>query len=173
MIELSGQAAHLFRFPAALDLAYEYFCDIPAVFRLLPDALDVRPYAPDRYRLVVGATDGHGHSMAAIFDLAAHHEPGHSISLFPADDGPPVSLPGMVFAGALVAEARFAEDARGTSVQYSVELAMAIPVPRVLRLMPAAFLQNLGERAMEFKMSQMIGGFTSNIAADFRAWAEQ
>lgn len=171
LIELSGQAAHTFRFPAALDLSYEYFCDVPAVFRLLPDALDVRAYARDRYRLIVGASDGHGHSMSAIFDLAAHYEPGRSIRVLPADDGPPAKLPGMVFAGALAAQAIFAEDERGTAVRYTVDLAMDIPVPGVLRLMPESFLQTLGERAMEFKMGQMISGFTQNIAADFQAWA--
>lgn len=172
-IELDGQASHLFHFPATLDLSYEYFCDVPAVFRLLPDALDVRAYGPDRYRMIVGASDGHGHSMAAIFDMIARYEPGRSIRLLPAADGPPISLPGLVFAGALAAEASFAEDARGTAVRYAVDLAMTIPVPGVLKLMPASFLQKLGERAMEYKLTQMISGFTANIAADFTAWAKQ
>jgi hypothetical protein len=171
LLELSGQAAHVFRFPTGADLAYEYFCDVPAVFRLLPDALDVRAYGPDRYRMVVGASDGHGHSMAAVFDMVAHHEPGRSISITPDEHGPPIRLPGLVFAGALFADAHFADEARGASVRYSVELAMAIPVPGALRLMPAAFLRSLGERAMEYKLSQMIGGFSANIAADFAAWA--
>jgi hypothetical protein len=171
LIELSGQAMHTFRFPATLDLSYEYFCDVPAVFRLLPDALDVRAYGPDRYRLIVGASDGHGHSMSAIFDLIARYEPGHSIRVLPADDGPPVKMPGLVFSGALAAHAVFAEDAHGTAVRYTVDLAMDIPVPGVLKLMPESFLQALGERAMEYKMTQMISGFTENIAADFAAWA--
>lgn len=170
-IDLGGQASHVFRFAAPVELAYDYFCDVPAVFRLLPDALDCYAYGPDRYRLIVGASDGHGHSMAAIFDLRAHHEPGVAISLVPADDGPPHQLPGMVFSGALAAEALFDPAAGGTLVEYTVEIDMSIPVPRVLALMPTSFLQALGERTMEFKMAQMIGGFTRGIAADFHAWA--
>lgn len=170
-IDLGGQAMHVFRFAAPVDLAYEYFCDVPAVFRLLPDALECYPYGRDRYRLIVGATDGHGHSMAAIFDLRAYHEPGVAIRLAPADDGPPHDLAGMVFAGALSAEAVFIPERAGTTVEYVVDIDMTIPVPGVLNLMPMSFLQALGERTMEFKMTQMIGGFTRGIASDFHAWA--
>lgn len=169
-IDLGGQAVHVFRFGAPVDLAYEYFLDIPAVFQLLPDALDVRAYAPDRYRLTVGATDGHGHSMAAIFDLQAELDPGRAIRIFPADDGPPVYMEGLVFAGALAAEAVFLDEGPRSSVEYAVDIEMSIPIPGVLRLMPQQFLQRLGETTMEFKMTQMINGFTRGIAADFNAW---
>jgi hypothetical protein len=161
---------HIFRFAAPADLAYEYFCDVPSVFRLLPDALDCYSYGPDRYRLIVGATDGHGHSMAAIFDLRAYHEPGQAIRLLPTDDGPAHDLGGLVFGGALSAEAVFRPDRGGTLVEYVVDIDMTIPVPGVLSLMPMSFLQNLGERTMEFKMTQMIDGFTRGISNDFHAW---
>jgi hypothetical protein len=169
-LDLGGQALHIFRFGAPLELAYTYFCDIPAVFRLLPDALDIQPFGPDRYRLIVGATDGHGHSMAAIFDLFVEYEPGRAIRVMHTDDGPPVKLPGLVFGGILEAEAIFQPGAQGTAVEYTVDIAMSIPIPGVLRLMPQTFLQNLGERSMSFKMNQMIGGFTRNITNDFHAW---
>jgi hypothetical protein len=38
--------------------------------------------------------------------------------------------------------------------------------------MPHHILQNLGERGMEYKMTQMINGFTRNITTDFHAWAQ-
>ncbi|MBX0329769.1 DUF1997 domain-containing protein [Oscillochloris sp. ZM17-4] len=171
IVQLGGQAVHVFRFAAPADLAYEYFCDVPAVFQLLPDALDIQPYGPNRYRLVVGATDGHGHTMAAIFDLLAIHAPGQSIRVVPDDSGPPARIPGLVFNGALSAEAVFFPERDGTAIEYTVDIAMDIPVPSVLRLMPQHFLQNLAERSMEHKMTQMITGFTNNITTDFHAWA--
>jgi hypothetical protein len=170
LIDLGGQAVHLFRFAAPVEVSYDYFLDIPAVFRLLPDALEVRAYARDRYRLIVGATDGHGHSMAAVFDLRAEYEPGRALRVLPAEDGPPVQLGGLVFSGALAAEAVFLPDGAGSSVEYVVTIEMSIPVPGVLRLMPQQMLQGIGEAAMEFKMTQMINGFTRNISADFAAW---
>jgi hypothetical protein len=170
VLDLGGQAVHVFRFGAPVALAYEYFLDIPAVFRLLPDALEVRAYGPNRYRLTVGATDGHGHSMAAIFDLQAELEPGHAIRVFPAPDGPPFEPGGLAFAGALAAEAVFLPDGERSTVEYAVDIEMSIPIPGVLNLMPMGLLQNLGERAMEFKMTQMISGFTRAISADFHAW---
>lgn len=170
-IDLGGQAVHIFKFDAPVDIAYEYFCDVPAVFKLLPDSLDCYPYAPDRYRLIVGATDGHGHGMAAIFDLRAHHEPGQAIRLVPATDGPPFELNGAIFSGSLSAEAIFRPEDDGTYIEYIVDIDMSIPVPSFLNLMPTPFLQTLGEKTMEYKMSQMVGGFTRGIAADFHAWA--
>jgi len=170
LLDLGGQAVHLFRFGAPAALAYEYFLDIPAVFQLLPDVLDVRTYAANRYRLTVGASAGHGHSMAAIFDLQAELDPGRSIKVFPADDGPPVQGRGMAFTGALAAEAIFLPDGARSAVEYAVDIEMSILIPGVLGLMPMQFLQNLGERAMEFKMTQMINGFTRAINADFNAW---
>ncbi|MFV9503166.1 MAG: DUF1997 domain-containing protein [Oscillochloridaceae bacterium umkhey_bin13] len=170
-IDLGGEAMHVFRFAGPADLAYSYFCDVPAVFRLLPDALDCFAYGIDRYRLIVGANDGHGHGMAAVFDLKAHHEPGHAIRLVPSDDGPPFNIAGIAFAGSLAAEAVFIPQRNGaTCVEYTVEIDLSIPIPAVLNLMPTPFLQNLGERAMEFKMTQMIGGFTRGVTADFHAW---
>lgn len=170
-IDLGGQAMHIFRFAGPVDLAYEYFCDVPAVFRLLPDALSCHAYGPDHYRLVVGADDGHGHAMAAIFDLQAFHEPGQAIRLLPAKNGPPPNLPGVTFPGSLAAEAVFYPDRDATSVEYMVEIDLSIPVPGVLNLMPTSLLQSIGERAMEYKMGQMIGGFTRGISDDFHAWA--
>ena len=170
-IDLGGQANHLFHFPAPVATAYDYFCDVPAVFRLLPDALDCYAYGHDRYRLIVGATDGHGHNMAAVFDLEAHHEPGYAIKLLPSDDGPAYDLDGMIFGGLLMAEAIFQPSRSGSMVDYHVEIDLSIPVPSVLRLMPTQFLQSLGERTMEYKMTQMLKGFTSGINADFHAWA--
>lgn len=170
-IDLGGAADHLFRFGAPLDLAYEYFCDVPAVFSLLPDALDCFAYGPDRYRLVVGATDGHGHSMAAIFDLEAHHDPCNVIRLVPASDGPPYNMAGLVFSGTLAAQAVFRPAQGDTStVDYHVEIDMAIPIPNALHMMPLSFLQKLGERTMEYKMTQMIDGFARSIDSDFHGW---
>ncbi|NJN19080.1 MAG: DUF1997 domain-containing protein [Oscillochloris sp.] len=168
-VDLNGQANHVFRFAAPVALAYEYFCDVPAVFRLLPDALDVYAYGPDRYRLIIGASDGHGHTMAAIFDLQAIFAPGH-ISIVPTEDGPPNDLPGIVFPGSLAAEAIFQPHPANTVVDYALHIEMSIPVPSVLRLMPAQFLQGLGERAMQYKMSQMVNGFTQGVESDFHAW---
>lgn len=171
LIELEGQAVYVFQFPSPTDFVFEYFCDIPAVFRLLPDTLDVQTYGPDRYRLVVGATDGHGHSMSAIFDLAAYLQPGRLIQVVPANDGPLTRIPGLVFHGNLWAEAIFEPRDYGSQVEYTVTIDLDIPIPGVLSLMPFQFLQNLGEKAMAFKMTQMINGFARDIHADFRAWA--
>jgi hypothetical protein len=169
-VQLCGQAVHVFRFAATPDFAYQYFCDVPAVFSLLPDALGIQPYGPDRYRLIVGASDGHGHTMAAIFDLLAIHEPGVALRVVPDDSGPPVTLPGLVFSGSLAAEAIFSPERNGTNVEYTVDIEMDVPIPQVLRLMPQRVLQNLGERGMEYKITQMITGFTRNITADFHTW---
>ncbi|WP_298818957.1 DUF1997 domain-containing protein [Chloroflexus sp.] len=169
-VDLHGAAVHLFRFNSPLDLAYEYFCDIPAVFSLLPDVIEVFAYAPNRYRLVVGATDGHGHAMAGYFDIAAIFEPHRAIRIVPVDDGPPIDLTGFVFPGQLFAEAVFYPHAHGTDVEYTVELAMTIPVPKVLWFMPGHVLQSIGERSMEYKMNHMITGFSRAIDADFQAW---
>ncbi|WP_254150966.1 DUF1997 domain-containing protein [Candidatus Chloroploca mongolica] len=170
-IDLGGQAVHIFQFAAPVDLAYEYFCDVPAVFELLPDALSCYPYAPDRYRLIVGATDGHGHNMAAVFDLYAHHEPGKAIRIHPAKDGPPLSADEGLFHGSLSADAFFRPGRDCTLIEYAVEIDMSIPVPNVLRMMPTALLQSIGERTMSFKMTQMINGFTRGISNDFHLWA--
>ncbi len=171
-VDLSGAAVHVFHFHGSLELAYEYFCDIPAVFSLLPDTIEVFAYAPNRYRLVVGATDGHGHAMAGFFDVAAIFEPYRAIRVMPVDDGPPINLTGFVFPGQLFAEAIFHPADQGTAVEYAVELAMSIPVPNVLRFMPSQVLQAIGERAMEHKMAHMIDGFSRSIDADFHQWIQ-
>jgi hypothetical protein len=164
---------HVFQFGTPIDLAYTYFLDVPAVFRLLPDTLDVKPYSKDDYRLVIGATDGYGHSMSAVFDLHTDCDANRAIRIAPATNSPSINLSGLVFRGDLWAEAVFKPTQHGTAVEYMVEIALCIPVPGVLRLVPQSFLQNLGEHAMKFKMTQMINGFANDIDADFHRWVAQ
>lgn len=173
VLDLGGQAIHVFQFDTPISRAYEYFLNIPSVFRLLPDTLDVQPYSDKDYRLVVGANDGYGHAMSAIFDLHADCEHERSIRIKPATNGPAVRLSGLVFKGDLWAEAHFKPGRAGTAVEYSVELALSIPIPGVLRMVPQNFLQNLGEHAMSFKMTHMISGFARDIETDFHRWCKE
>lgn len=170
VMDLGGEATYTFQFATPLPTAYNYFMDIPSVFRLLPDMLEIKPYAQDRYRLVVGATDGYGHTMASIFDLRAECHDNTSIHIMPTNDGPSVHMEGLVFPGSLWADATFRPSNHGTVVDYRVELAMSIPIPGMLRMMPMPFLQGVGERGMAYKMSQMIHGFAQDINKDFAQW---
>jgi hypothetical protein len=172
-IDLGGSVAHVFQFNASPDVTYDYFCDVPGVFGLLPDSLECYSYAPDRYRLLVGASDGHGHAMCAVFDLMAEGVPGQVIRVMPAYDGPPPPTTGMVFSGMLSAEAVFSPMKHGTAVEYNLDLSMSIPIPGVLRVLPLNFLRNLGEKGMEYKMNHMVDGFTDNISRDFDRWLRQ
>jgi hypothetical protein len=169
-VELSGAGNHTFVFAAPLELVYEYFRDVTALFTLLPDVLEIGPYADDRYRMAVGASDGRGHSMAGIFDMAAVFEPPYVMAIEPDPQGPALPVGGLIFPGAIAAEALFSSRNGQTRVEYHVELAMAIPVPGILRYMPANVLQVLGEKGMDYKMTQMLDGFTRNINHDFAAW---
>lgn len=170
VIDLEGSAIHVFQFAAPLPLAYDYFADIPAIFELLPDTLDIQPYTTDNYRLIVGASDHHGHSMAAVFDLLVEYEADNYIRLSPADDGPDIQLKGLTFRGELWAKAAFKPTRKGTVVEYSISLGMSIPLPKPLQLMPQSFLQSVGERAMTYKVSRMITGFARDVEADFARW---
>jgi hypothetical protein len=171
VIDLGGQAVHVFQFDQPVPVAYEYFLDVPAVFRLLPDVLDVKPYAEDHHRLVVGASDGYGHTMAAVFDVQVVCEEGRLIRVAPVSNGPPINLGGLVFRGDLWADAEFASCSHGSNVQYAVEIALSIPIPPMLRMMPLGVLQGIGEKGMALKMSQMINGFTRRIKQDFYSWS--
>lgn len=171
-IDLGGQAVHVFNFATPLPVAYAYFLDVPAVFRLLPDMLEIKPYSSDCYRLVIGANDGYGHTMAAIFDMQVVCEHEQALRIGPASNPPPINLSGMVFRGDLWADALFTPCAQYTKVDYAVEIALSIPVPPMLRVMPQGFLQALGEKGMAFKMSQMINGFTNSIKSDFQRWSQ-
>lgn len=171
VIDLGGQAVHVFQFDSPVPVAYEYFLDVPAVFRLLPDVLDIKPFAADKHRLVVGASDGYGHTMAAIFDVQVVCEAGRLIQVSPVSKGPPINMAGLVFRGDLWADAMFEPCSRGSNVEYAVEIALSIPIPPMLRMMPITVLQGIGEKGMALKMSQMINGFTRRIKQDFNAWA--
>lgn len=167
VIDLSGSALHVFRFDTSLPEVYNYFADIPMILHLLPDTLDVQAYCKDCYRLIVGASDGMGHSMSAVFDLHANCTKENCICLEPVNNGPNMKQKGIVFGGNLWAEAVFKPDSKGTTVDYHLEIAMSIPLPGLLSKMPHSFLQSLGERGMAMKMSHMIEGFAKDIESHF------
>lgn len=170
VIDLGGSALHVFHFAERLDYAYEYFADIPTVCKLLPDTLDVQTYAPDNYRLIVGANDGMGHTMAAVFDIHADCVKDQYIRLAPATDGPVINISGLSFRGDFWGEALFKTDEQGTTVEYSLEIGLSIPLPGILATIPQDFLQNMGERGMGLKMSHMIDGFARDLEHDFSRW---
>lgn len=166
ILDLSGSATHLFQFAAALDTAYDYFADVPVILRLLPDTLDVKRYGDDTYRLIVGASDHHGHSMTAVFDLQVVCEEGR-ILLIPINDMPAYPGKGITFPGELQAEAIFRPGRKGTVVEYNLDVILSIPLPRALFFMPQNMLQSMGEHAMSYKITHMISGFARAIEADF------
>lgn len=166
ILDLAGSATHLFQFATAPDTAYTYFADVPSLLRLLPDTLDVKSYADDVYRLIVGASDHHGHSMTAVFDLQVVCEEGR-ILLFPINDLPDYNGRGITFPGELQAEAIFRPGRKGTVVEYNLDVILSIPLPRALFFMPQNMLQSMGEHAMSFKITHMISGFAQAIETDF------
>ncbi len=166
ILDLSGSATHYFQFATATDAAYSYFADIPTILRLLPDTLDVKTYANDMYRLIVGASDHHGHSMTAVFDMQVVCEEGR-ILLLPINTMPAYTGRGITFPGELQAEAIFKPGRKGTVVEYNLDVILSIPLPRALFFMPQTMLQNMGEHAMSFKITHMISGFAQAIEKDF------
>lgn len=172
VVDLGGQATHVFQFDVPPPLVYDYFTDLPAVFKFLPDVNDVYSYGPNLYRVIVGSSDIFGFNMAGVFDLQAEFQEHRRLRLYPVDGGPPVQLKGFSFPGDLWLEIIFEPDEdHGTIAEYSIEVAMTIPLPGMLRKMPRHFLQQVGERAMEFKMSNMISGFARHIEVDFVRFA--
>lgn len=171
VVDLGGQAIHTFSFNAPLPLVFDYFTDIPSIFTFLPDVIDVHPYSPNTCRVIVGSSDIFGFNMAGIFDLEIVLDQDRSIHLIPANDGPAVRMKGFTFPGDLWIETTFEPYEEGTVVEFSLEVSLTIPLPGPLRKMPRPFVQQLGERAMEFKMSHMITGFVRHVEIDFERFA--
>ncbi len=171
VVDLGGQASHTFEFEAPLDLVHAYFADVPAVFKLLPDVIHVQPYDTDTYRVVVGASDHLGHTMAGIFDLQAIFDGEYAMRLVPADHGPAVQIKGITFPGNLWLEVAFEPVEDGTIAQYTLELSLSIPLPGPMARMPRQAVQKMGERAMSAKISHMITGFARHVQSDFARFA--
>lgn len=169
VIDLGGQTVHTFEFDMPLPVVYEYFTDIPSIFQFLPDVSDVQSYAPKYYRVIVGSSDLLGFNMAGVFDLKAEFEPGQYVRLFPATNGPAIRIKGFSFPGDMWLEATFTptDDGEGTIVEYTIEIAMTIPLPGPLRKIPRQLLQQIGERAMSYKISNIISGFSRHLEVDF------
>lgn len=170
VIDLGGSAVHVFHFNEEVCYPYGYFADIPKVCRLLPDTLDIYAYDQDCYRLIVGANDGMGHTMAAIFDIYADCASNQHIRLSPIENGPAINVKGLTFRGEFWGEAIFTPNETGTTVEYSLEIGLSIPLPGLLASMPQELLQTMGERGMGLKMSHMIEGFARDIEHDFSRW---
>jgi hypothetical protein len=166
-IEVGGRIGHLFQFPVTRQVAYDYFADIGAIFTMLPDVQEVLEFGNGRYRIIVGAADGHGHSMTALFDIEAIGEPGAAIYVQPFAGAPAWKGRGLSFRGDLWAEALFSDRSPGANVQYSVEMLLNIPLPPVFQLMPRAILQTISDTAVALKMRQMISGFVRDVTTDF------
>jgi hypothetical protein len=166
-IDVGGRIGHLFQFPVSTKVAYDYFADIGTIFTLLPDVQEVIDFGRDRYRIVVGAADGHGHTMAALFDVETIGEPGEAIYVQPFQGAPTWKGKGLNFRGELWAEALFSPNGQGSNVKYSVEMNLGIPLPPVFQLMPKPILQTISDTAVSIKMRQMINGFVRDVTSDF------
>lgn len=171
VIDLGGQASHTFEFEAPPSMVFEYFSDVPAIFKLLPDVMNVYSYDDNLYRVIVGASDHMGHTMAGVFDLQLDFEGDQSMRLFPASNGPAVRMKGFTFPGDLWLEVGFDTVGAYTVAQYNLELSLSIPLPGPMVKMPRHVIQKMGERAMAVKISHMIGGFARHVQSDFARYA--
>lgn len=170
VIDLGGQASHRFEFNAHPSLVFEYFADVPAVFKLLPDVMQVEPFGTDSYRIVVGANDHLGHTMAGVFDLQVEFD-DKTIRIFPVQNGPAVRIKGITFPGDMWLEVEFAYDGQMTIADYNLELSLTIPLPGPMLKMPRQAVQKMGEKAMSYKISHMVTGFARHVKADFARFA--
>jgi hypothetical protein len=171
VIDLGGQAGHVFQFDAPLKLVYDYFSDIQPILQFIPDVSEVSSYAKNHYRMIIGATDILGFAMAGVFDFRVEFEKDQCIRGYPATNGPAIRLKGFSFPGDLWIETLFSTEGNVTCVEYTIELAMTIPLPGPLRKMPRPLVREIGERALEFKISNIITGFSRHVEVDFARFA--
>lgn len=171
VIDLGGQAAHTFEFEAPIDLVYDYFSDIPSMFKLLPDVMDINEFDTNKYRVQVGASDHLGYTMAGIFDLQVEFEHEQAIRLSPTKEGPAVRLKGFTFPGDLWLEIHFDGDDYETVAKYTIEISLTIPLPGPMLKLPRHMVQKMGEKAMSFKISNMMTGFSRHVQTDFARFA--
>jgi hypothetical protein len=171
VIDLGGQASHTFEFEAPGALVYEYFADIPAMFKLLPDVISVTPFETDMYRVLVGASDHLGYTMAGIFDLKVEFHEGRSLRLAPCKEGPAIRMKGFTFPGDIWLEIAFDGDSYETIAKYTIDISLSILLPGPMLKLPRHMVQKMGERAMSFKISNMMNGFSRNVQTDFARFA--
>jgi len=147
-----------------LDSHHDWFCRCA-------QPMQVQPLGTDGYELKIGRFGAFGYEL----------EPGISLELLPQDQGVyrirtiPVPDQGpepyeVDFHAALqLVEASDASSPKSTQVEWQLELAVVIQLPKFIQKLPKRLIQSTGDRLLAQIVRQVSHRLTAKVQADFHA----
>ena len=169
MIQLKGLGQTAGQLPIGLDEARTYFEDVPAFLRKI-DAVDtIKPLSrPGAYLVTHHAVGGLGYQVAMIACLQIEWHAG-GMRLRPLDfDLDKVPSPHPTVKGFI--EGDLALSARGerlTAAEFGFKVAIDLPIPGMLQLVPRPVIQATGDGIMGVQTNLVVQSLFRKVMDDF------
>lgn len=169
MLIIKGTGLKAGELPAGYDRAREYLQDLPGFIRKIEDVDTIRPLKRENTYLVthkpIGALNFYTtvvYCMEAIWN-----EEGVTFNPLDFDtaqiQSPHTVLKGMVTGGLKIAPA----GPDRTTVDLRFELAVELPIPGMLKLMPQSLIQSTADGIMTVKVGHAVEVMYKKVLEDF------
>jgi hypothetical protein len=170
VISIAGAAARRYTFPAPLDAAFRFHCDLDRMLGLLPHIAVVAAPSPATWRLRYHATE------AALFRVRVYctveadvDRAGHCLRIRPLDDPAPLraGFRWMSGHGRYASTVRFQADGGATRIDYALEISARVATAGALQRLPPALVDARAARRFHARLDEIVDGFVSRSIAAF------
>jgi hypothetical protein len=173
MLSIYGNVARSYLFPANLDTAYDFYCDINRIFHYLPHISIVNQYPQHRYRMLYHTTELGVYRVNIYCDLVVEIDKTHShILIHPAEPTGAtmkgeVGLYSLVSHGEYTSSSTFVSQGDQTRIDYQFSLKAELPVPLGLRLVPNSVLDSIASSLAKWRIDEIAEGFINRSLEAF------
>jgi hypothetical protein len=173
MISIHGSIYRSYLFPANLDTAFDFYCDIDRIFHYLPHISIVNQYPHQRYRMLYHTTELGVYRVNIYCDLVVEIDRANSVILIhPAEPAGSntrgdVGLYSLVSQGEYTSSSKFVHQGDQTRIDYQFDLKADLPIPLGLRLVPNSVLDGIASSLARWRIDEIAEGFINRSLEAF------
>jgi hypothetical protein len=164
MITISGSIQRSFIFPADLNTAFEYYCDLRRTFSFLTHIYLVQQYRELQYRLAYSTTELGIYRVRLMCDIETEMDRKNWVlRIYPLKEITPtpaeVGIQSLLGQGYFASESVFYPMGDQTQIDYSLKIQARLPVPYASRFIPDPVLSKAANNITHWRMQEIAEGF--------------
>lgn len=169
MLIIKGTGQKAGEIPAGYDRAREYFSDLAGFIQKIEDVDTVKPLKRPNTYLVTHKPIGAMNFYTTVVYCLESEWTDAGVLLKPLDfDTDQIQSPHTVLKGMVNGNLKIDRtDAERTAVHLTFELAVELPIPGVLKLVPQGLIQSTADGIMTLKVGQAVESMYRKVLEDF------
>jgi hypothetical protein len=164
MIKISGSVHRSFTFPADLETAFNYYCDMNRTLNFLPHITILQRYADGQYRMLFSTTELGIYRVRVVCDMQAIEDRKNWVlRIVPFDQVRSIQSEAGMYSltgqGYYTSKSTFKSISDQTEIEYALDLDAQLPLPLGLRFMPGSVVNSIARNITRWRIHETAEGF--------------